>query len=256
VTSHELIFDIAGNKHAIISDKLLYWLSTCHLFQEFVNNYRAKVKKKIQNTNNDQDLEDVMFELEVAYLFLLDERFEVMYEVSNRIEHHPDYTIIFQKNTRFNAEVKRIRGVTVRSSSSRPAVIPYTRNEFKKFGDDICFGCRQLVPQEINILVITSDGDNIEDVDLSWAVQEISQMIRAKDDLFFQGKGFEGADDFFKHWQRLSGVVFLSSWMKISGTPHRNELWCNPDATLLIPEPIQEYFRSIRKTRGITFEKR
>ncbi len=232
--------------------RLKDWKLACPRFQVFFEDNKKKIEGKTNGAKTDEDLRDLEFELEVAFLLLQDSRFEVVrYEGGDRTKHHPDYAVLFQKNIHFNVEVKRVRGVKVRQTKQHPTPIPYTQNEFKKFGDNMCQGCRQSVPHMINVLVITSDGDNIEDIDLKWAVQGITQMINKRDDAFFRGKGFNGAEDFLKYWWRLSGVVYLSSWVKFGDTPRRNELWCNPDAVMPIPESIQEYLQSVRKTRGV-----
>ncbi|MFA5877678.1 MAG: hypothetical protein WC880_04970 [Candidatus Paceibacterota bacterium] len=232
--------------------RLQEWMLACQRFKAFIKDNRKKIEGKANGAKKAEDLRDLEFELEVAFLLLQDNRFEVVkYEEIDRTKRHPDYEFRFNKDTCINVEVKRIRGVTVRQRKEHPAPIPYTQKEFRKFGDDICVGCRQSVPFMINALIIASDSDNMEDLDLITAVDEIDDRVNEKDDVFFRGKGFNGTGDFLEYWRHLSGAVFLSSWVKLGITPYRNELWCNPLAISPIPETIQECLRNIRKTRGL-----
>lgn len=110
MTDKQLIDDILIGKQHHISDYLMDWLSTCPKFRTFLRAYSSKIRSKIRNAKSDEDLEDIIFELKVAYLFLLDNRFELEYEkYGTGNSRAPDFYIIFKQSINFNVEVKRIR---------------------------------------------------------------------------------------------------------------------------------------------------
>lgn len=110
MTDKELIDDILGSRQHDISDDLMHWLTTCPEFRSFLYDYHPKIKKKIKCAETDEDLKDTRFELEVAYLFLLDNSFELKYEKCETDNSRtPDFSIMFKQSINFNVEVKRIR---------------------------------------------------------------------------------------------------------------------------------------------------
>ena len=106
----QLIDDILGVKQHHISNYLIDWLSTCPKFRTFLNTYRHKIRSKIKHASTVEDLEDIRFELEVAYLFLLNNDIELEYEKYSACNSRsPDFSIVFKQTLNFNVEVKRIR---------------------------------------------------------------------------------------------------------------------------------------------------
>jgi hypothetical protein len=82
------------------------WL-TYPRFATFAEKYRQKIRKKIRGANSDEDLRDIHFELEIAYLLLKTEVFDTV-----EYEKHgsgPDFTATCQTGATLNVEVKRIR---------------------------------------------------------------------------------------------------------------------------------------------------
>lgn len=108
--SEEQIAYLTEGRDHPIARALEYWLNSSERFAEFVCRYRHKIRKKCTNAKSFEDLEDMKFELEIPYLLLMDQRFEVEYEKrSKTIRRMPDFTVIFKNRIEFNIEVKRIR---------------------------------------------------------------------------------------------------------------------------------------------------
>jgi len=108
--SEEQIEYLTKGRNHPIATALKYWLNSSERFAEFVWRYRDKIRKKCTNAKSFEDLEDVRFELEIPYLLLMDQRFEVEYEKqSNTIHRMPDFAVNFKNQIEFNIEVKRIR---------------------------------------------------------------------------------------------------------------------------------------------------
>jgi len=87
-------------------------LESSSRFKKFVEVYRDKIRKKIRDTNFDNDaVKDVLAEIEWAYLLLQVDRFSrVEYERYSTEEHNPDLAVTeIELDFVFNVEVKRIR---------------------------------------------------------------------------------------------------------------------------------------------------
>jgi len=101
---------LTGGREHTISKTLDYWIRKSKRYEDFVTQYREKIRKKCLTAKSFEDLEDIRFELEIPYLLLLDERFDVQYEKYGiGTKRSPDFTVIFENVIEFNIEVKRIR---------------------------------------------------------------------------------------------------------------------------------------------------
>ncbi len=110
VKNQEQITYLTGGRDHPIAKALEFWINSSKRFAEFVRRHRDKIRKKCINTKSFEDLEDMRFEMEIPYLLLLDQRFEVEYEKrASTIRRLPDFTVIFKNHIEFNIEVKRIR---------------------------------------------------------------------------------------------------------------------------------------------------
>jgi hypothetical protein len=108
--SKEQIIQLTGNRNHPIAKALECWIENSERFAVFIDCYQDKIRKKCVNAKSIEDLEDIRFELEIPYLFLLDQRFEVEYEKRlTSIRRSPDFTVTFESHIVFNVEVKRIR---------------------------------------------------------------------------------------------------------------------------------------------------
>jgi hypothetical protein len=108
--SKEQITNLTGNQTHPITKALEYWTETSERFNAFIDRYQYKIRKKCTSANSFEDLEDIKFELEIPYLFLLDQRFEVEYEKRFlNMRRSPDFSVTFERHIVFNVEVKRIR---------------------------------------------------------------------------------------------------------------------------------------------------
>jgi hypothetical protein len=100
---------LEGRQHKI-ELALNHWLDNSERYFAFVDIHRDKIRNKVRNAMTDDDLDDVRFELEVPYLFLINNKFTVEYEKygSGKMR-APDFTIQYELRSEFNVEVKRIR---------------------------------------------------------------------------------------------------------------------------------------------------
>jgi hypothetical protein len=92
------------------------WLSSSQRFYRFTEIYQDKISKKLKEAIKDnidpgEKVNDVIFELEVAYLLhgyphFLQVEYEKFTSEENR---NPDFTVLATQGRHFNIEVKRIR---------------------------------------------------------------------------------------------------------------------------------------------------
>ncbi len=88
------------------------WLISSNRFYNFVLYNKDKIRKKIKNCNNKKnEMSDLIFEMEVAYLLLRNELFTVTYEKEfKKYNKKPDFLVQYKNETEFIIEVKRIIG--------------------------------------------------------------------------------------------------------------------------------------------------
>lgn len=108
--NHELIKYIFEGREHNAETALRYWFEKSKRYLDFVYYYRDKIRSKFRSAITEEDLDDVRFELELPYLFLLDDKYTVEYEkFGSGRRHAPDFTIQRLSEFEFNVEVKRIR---------------------------------------------------------------------------------------------------------------------------------------------------
>lgn len=337
-----LIKNIIGDTQPAIAATLEYWLGTCERFGNFMEHHQDKLREKMQKAGRSKEnLEAAIFELEIPYLLLIDERFTVEYErYKNEKRRTPDFSVIFENAIEFNVEVKLIReakpgldfekwldyiikeveGISsdvgfafdmencpdtpelmerlrsskdkivkfiketmrseennLRPNSIKEFLVPdfedehlilllsmpphneehevyyagglhpifYTQRELRIFGDAICDKIEQMMPNMINILVISTNSSSHEWRNLLEAIYSLKTLIHENNESFFIRKGFHGISDFIEKSKKLSGILFRSIWL--DSKHERNRLWLNNQAICEIPEEIQTYFLNMDK---------
>src|SRR5215470_859666 len=86
------------------------WLKSSKRFRAFAEQYHEKIRKKYRVAQGEDGLQSLLFELQIAYSVLQDERCTLEYEKYAASKRRgPDFTIAFRVNTLINLEVTRIR---------------------------------------------------------------------------------------------------------------------------------------------------
>lgn len=110
VTDSELTEFILEGKVHPIRRCFGYWFVTQARFKDFAYEYREKIRSKVRRcAEHYEKLEDVRYELEIAYLLLLNDWFRVRYEAYDRRNRAPDFSVSIENSIDFNVEVKRLR---------------------------------------------------------------------------------------------------------------------------------------------------
>lgn len=84
-----------------------------------------------------------------------------------------------------------------------------------------------------NALVIGIDAASAERLDIDGAVVGFRRRADAKEEEFFQRRGFDGTREFYARFLRLGGVV---TWCEDAADGERARLWVNPSARITLPD--------------------
>ncbi|MFC2171387.1 hypothetical protein ACFLU6_01995 [Acidobacteriota bacterium] len=318
-------------------DLVRRWASDRKAFALFLDGYSSKIKGKLKGAGTDEDLNDVLGELEIAYRILADDRMRLTYEpVIGAGGRSPDFQANSVHLPRYFAEVKRIRepatlmqfeeciqristelgkipsnlgffvdsvgldmaldlgkrldsdlssvvgqcaalvrrcmsklddeekatfpvegfedelSITILKMSQKPRTsptsylgggspLPYTQRESFKFTDLMTSSLGQLVPNEINLLIMRSHSSTHEPEEIPGAIYELKKNAAQKDNDYFRKKGLEGADDFLKRLSHLSAIVFVGKWTRIGVPGRKNYVWRNPTPTADLPLDLEAF---------------
>lgn len=105
----KLIVYVCNGRKDSLYKAITYWIKSNTRFAGFVKKYKDKIRKKLRSAKNNDVLEDIKSELEMACLLLKNEHFNVEYEKYIRSGKCPDFTVSINSGATFNLEVARIR---------------------------------------------------------------------------------------------------------------------------------------------------
>jgi hypothetical protein len=217
----ELIAYLFGADHSGLAAVVGPWLVASPRFRTFAETYRDKIRKKARGLRDDEARRDVAFELAVAVRLLEERRFAIEYESYGVGERAPDFRVTFRSGLRFNVEVRRMRG----SSPAQGATA-----ERSRLIRAVCDKLGQMPPSMINVLAL---GPSSAADALAPAMLWLQDRASERDEGFFQERGFTGSREFLRHYQRLSGALWLVSE---PGAP--STLWRNPQARHRLPADL------------------
>jgi hypothetical protein len=227
---NELLTHIFGAQTHVLAVQFSQWVAGSARFRAFAEQYRDKIRKKVRGTRDQEGLNDLSFELAIAYLLLSERRFAVEYERGGvGKQRGPDFYVTFRANTPFNVEVKRFRA----SSIDRTAEPP----EYSRIASTVSQKIGQLPAGMINILAIGSDTERYHESDVAAAMIGLRTRAERKDDPFFTRRGFLSASDFLKQYQRLSAVLFHMPLA--AGDDPASILWLNAIARHRLPNDLR-----------------
>jgi hypothetical protein len=224
-TQSELIAFLFEGRPSLITVPLTRWVATSPRYTVFVEKYKDKIRKKIRVTREREALEDLLYELQIPYLFLGEKRFELVYEpyMSGRTR-GPDFSLTFRTNFTFNIEVTHVRG----TRRARTEAIDF------RLVDVLCGKLRQLLPKMANLLMIEVSPDALEQLDPAAQVAWVKDKAESRDQRFYARHRFLSPADFFKYYKRLSALVLYNS-----ANERKPVVWLNPQAGVSLPEAVR-----------------
>jgi hypothetical protein len=227
---NELLAHIFADQTHALAAQFGMWVASSARFRTFAEQYRDKIRKKVRSTRDQEGLNDLTLELEIAYLLLSERRFEVEYEKGGvGKQRGPDFCVTFRTHTPFNVEVKRLRSSAIDRTAEPP--------EYSRIASTACQKIGQLPAGMINILAIGSDSEHNHIASVAAAMAGLRMRAERKDDPFFTRRGFLGASDFLKQYQRLSAVLFHAS--PSAGAEQPIQLWLNAIARQRLPNDLR-----------------
>jgi hypothetical protein len=217
-----LFADISSVLAAELRSYCAHCIAASPRFKAFATENRDKIRKKIREAGDRDQLRDLRLELDTGYRLLADRHVTVAYEMNAATKlRTPDFTVAYTSKYVFHVEVKRLRGL---SSDTRLA-------------DAICAKLGQLQSGAINVIVVGADNDSDTALDPAVVLTSLRNRAERKDDDYFQRRDFRDSRDFLRHFQRLSAVIYRTEWMRpeASNTQH----WSNLPARHPLPPELR-----------------
>lgn len=228
-TLDALISAIYDGRDATLIPEFEGWARDSRRFRAFATDYRSKLRAKLRNAPRDGGIYNLRAELETAALVLCEKRFMLEYEKYATLKQRgPDFTVTFKTHTPFNIEVRRIRSVEMED------IDPEARTG--KLMAVLCNKVGQMLPGIVNLLWLTAERE-ISESDVTGAAAALRGLAERKTESYFQQRGFKGAADFLKQFQRLSGIVVRQ--------PDEIVLWLNPLARHKAPPELVTAIRRL-----------
>jgi hypothetical protein len=222
----ELLIYLFDGKPHFLTAPMRTWLDSSRRFTAFVNENQTKIRKKLRTPQESERLRDLQLELETAYLLLRERSLSVAYEPQHPREgRSPDFAVSFTTSFTFMVEVTRMRTIGTALEASLPG---------DRFVDMLCGKLGQLLPQRSNLLLVGMEIPNLKQENIHAIMLRLKQRTEHNDATLVQRYGFQDRADFFRHYQRLSGLL-------VRGIPLGNPvvLWENPQAKHPFPARVR-----------------
>ncbi|HLK61303.1 MAG TPA: hypothetical protein VKU00_32435 [Chthonomonadaceae bacterium] len=206
--------------------RITTWITQSRRFYAFALDNRSKIRKKLRTAVTPESLQSTLLELEVAHYFLADRRCLVEYERYGLGKgRSPDLTVTFRARTLLNLEVTLVKDPT-----------PETPQWEGKLIGIVCDKLGQMPPESLNVLVASAERGSLTLEEVAQAMQRLKERIEKREGELLSRWGFAVPADFFKQFQRLSGIVV---WQREEHAMGEGKgLWVNPQARRPLPTEI------------------
>ena len=224
------------HKPHLLAPHLTPWMSELPRFADFVAAHRDKIRKKIRGSHSADGLQDLRAELETAYLFLHEKRFTLAYEPYGKgTGRGPDFAVTFRTRLTFNVEVTRMR-LSIREQDAGEPPLFDPQAEGRRLAEIVGSKLSQMLPGMMNLLVIVADQPALCELEVGQVMNQLKERAEQKEARLFQRHSFRHTADFFKYYQRLSGV-----WLRSTGQHETGKcpvLWLNNQTKHPLPAPV------------------
>jgi hypothetical protein len=200
------------------------WILESRRFHAFVDDNRAKIRKKLRTATTREGLRSVLIELEVARHFVADRRCLVEYERYGQGQvRSPDLTVTFRTRTALNLEVTQVQDPCGETPDWEGKLIGLVGH---KLG--------QMMPESLNVLVVVTERGSLTLEDVTRTMKRLKERAEQREGNLLSRFGFADPSGFFKQFQWLSGIVVWKSQEPEAG----KSLWINPQARRPLPAEI------------------
>lgn len=233
---HETLNYLFDHRPHVLAPHLTHWMSELPRFADFVETHRDKIRKKIRGSHSSDGFQDLRAELETAYMLLREKRFTLAYEPYGKgTGRGPDFAVTFRTRITFNVEVTRMRLSMQENDEGEPPPFD-SQAEGRRMTDIVGSKLSQMLPSMMNLLVIIADHQIMCELEVGKVMNQLKQRAEQKEPQLFQRHSFRDTSDFFKYYQRLSGVLLRSTGNHETGKCPL--LWLNNQAKHPLPAPI------------------
>jgi hypothetical protein len=221
MTTDDLIFYIVEQRQDLLATQFAAWVRVSNRFKAFATTHRDKIRKKMRGVRSPEQEDDLLYELETAFLLAHERRFTVEYEKFNASKRRgPDFTVQF-RSMLFNVEVTHVRAAEISP-------------------DAVCDKLGQLQPAMPNVLVVVAAQAIAAQSDIAAAMKRLVERAAQKDDAFFARRGFRDAREFHGQWLRLSGVLVRPRWKHEAAMA---VLWANAQTKHPLPSDLRNFLQ-------------
>jgi hypothetical protein len=143
----------------------------------------------------------------------------------------PDFSVTYCTQSKFNIEVTHLHNPHLKKTAEADLI---DAGIDLHLVDVICGKLRQMLANSPNLLFIVSAPAVVAALDLPAHLARIKDKAEHNDRVFYARQGYQGTADFFKAFERLSGIVLYD--------PEKNRpvhLWLNPQARVKLLEPVK-----------------
>ena len=233
----ELVAYLFGARESALAADVRQRLVASRRFRSFAETYRDKVRKKVSGARDDEGRRDLAFELAIAMRLLEEPRFALEYESYGMGQRAPDFRVTFRSGVRFNIEVRRLRP---------QAAAPDSPADLGRIIRAVSDKLGQLPPAMVNVLVLGADAPPSAAEAVAPAMLWLQERAARKDEALFQQRGFTSTRDFLRHYQRMSGALWLAGE---AGVPTAS-LWRNPQARHPLPADLARALSTTMSARS------
>jgi hypothetical protein len=240
-----LLFD-DGRTHPLAATVEAYVVSS-RRFAAFLTAFATKIRKKLRSARDHDSVRDLALELETAYLLLRERGFSLEYEPrrGGRVR-GPDFAVAFTTSSEFLVEVTRLRSpggmqpwLAAAAPSSKGAS---TSDPLQPWTGDRLVGAvssklGQLLPGAANLVIVGVEAMGERPEDLGAAMLRLQQRAERDDGSVLVRYGHRSRREFFRRYQRLSGVLVREAPYAGDDAPL---LWMNPRARVPLTSKIRK----------------
>ncbi len=228
MTNAELFAFLFADFDTTAAERLTLWILQSRRFQSFVVANRDKIRKKLRIATTSESLHSLLLELDIARHFSADSNCTVEYEkfVQSK-QRNPDLTVAYRIHTRFNLEATCVR---------------IAEGQTDKLGRIVGEKIGQLIPEMLNLLVLSSGNDSLNQEHVNAAMMRLKQQAEQRDPELLTRTGFKDPRGFFKQFQWLNGIILWHSHEQAQSSPIL--AWINPQARYCLPAEVHLLLRS------------
>lgn len=194
--------------------KLGDWLDGSKRFLAFAEAHRDKIRRKLRVATEPGARDDVLAELEAAFLLLADRRIALEFEAYGSGRRGPDFSVTFRASHLFNLEVTRPR---ISSDGAEAVIARAVLAKVRQFPTGVANA----------LLIATPLAQSLEQ--LTETMRTLKQRADGGDAPYFSSRGLT-LDEFQSHYRRMS-VVFVASDARPGVFA-----WTNPEARMRLPD--------------------